>query len=131
MASINENPNPLDNFTDEQLSDLVKSNDALDQEVARIIKEEEEEKIKSKNKPFRRLRKSPLEIINRSFLFLFLASFLFSMFSIYKDNSWLFLLYLISSFSCILYPPNRKTLKELLDAWPNLENLIKNQNLWK
>jgi len=43
MASINEGSEPLDNLTGEQLSELVKSNDALDKEEARILKEEIEE----------------------------------------------------------------------------------------
>ena len=133
MASIKEGSNPLEGFTDKQLSELVKSNDALDKEEERILKEEikEEEEKRSASKSFRRLRKSPLEIVNRSLFLIFIVSFLVSFSSIYSENRWWFLLYLISAFSCILYPPNRKALKELIDAWPNIEELIKNSSLRK
>ncbi len=133
MPSFKEDSDPLKNFTDQQLSDLVKSNEVLDEEEARILKEEkeEEERRKSANKSFRRLRRSPLEIINRSLFFVFLGSFVFSFGLVYAINRWWFLCYLISIFSCILYTPNRKALKELLDAWPNIEDLIKNRSLWK
>ena len=133
MASLKEGSNPLDNFTDEQLSELVKSNDALDKEEERILKKEikEEKERRSTNTSFRRLRKSPLEIFNRSLFFVFIASFLVSFASIYNESHWWFFLYLISAFSCILYTPNRKALKELIDAWPNVEDLIKNRSLWK
>ena len=132
MEPIKEASDPLKNLTDEELSDLVKFNDALDQEKARIIKEEkEEEKRRYLKKPFRRLRKSPLEIINRSLFFVFIASFIFSLALAYSVSRWWFLWYVISGFSCILYIPNRKALKELLDAWPNIEDLIKDRSFWK
>ncbi len=127
MTSNKEGPETFKNFTEEQLSELVKANDALDQEVARIRNEEiqDEEKRRSEKRPFRRLRKSPLEILNRSLFLLFLGSFLFSFSSVYVTNRWWFFCYLISAFSCVLYMPNRKALKELLDAWPNIMDLIK------
>ena len=127
MNSNKEGSNPFENLSEEQLSELVKANDALDQEEDRILNEEmaEEEKIRSQKKPFRRLRRSPLEIINRSLFLLFLGSFLFSFISVYLTNRWWFFWYLISAFSCIIYTPNRKALKELLDAWPNINDLIK------
>mgnify|MGYP001351908275 CR=1 FL=1 len=133
MASMKQNSYPLDDLTDEQLEELVKSNDALDQEQAKMIKEKIEEKereafVKERAKrPYKRLRKSPLEIINRSFFFVFLGSFLFSFLSVYELNPWWFMLYVISAFSCILYTPNRKALKELIDAWPNIKELLKNK----
>ena len=127
MTSKEEGSDSFINFTEEKLSELVKANDALDQEEARIRNEEkeEEEKRRSEKKPFRRLRKSPLEILNRSLFLLFLGSFLFSFVSAYFTSRWWFFWYLISAFSCILYTPNRKALKELLDAWPNIIDLIK------
>ena len=127
MTSKEEGFDSFINFTEEKLSELVKANDALDQEEARIRNEEkeEEEKRTSEKRPFRRLRKSPLEILNRSLFLLFLGSFLFSFVSVYFTNRWWFFWYLISAFSCILYIPNRKALKELLDAWPNIIDLIK------
>ena len=127
MVSNKEGSDFLTNVTEEKLSELVESNDALDKEEARIRKEEikEEERKRFDKKTFRRLRKSPLEILNRSLLLLFLGSFLFSFVSVYTTSRWWFFWYLISAFSCILYTPNRKALKELLDAWPNIIDLIK------
>ena len=127
MTSNQEDFDSFKNFTEEKISDLVKANDALDQEEARIRKEEKDDEAKrrSEEKPFRRLRKSPLEILIRSLLLLFLGSFLFSFASVYSTSFWWFFWYLISAFSCILYTPNRKALKELLDAWPNIVDLIK------
>ena len=127
MSSIENNSDPLENLTKEQISDLGKSIDVLDQEEASLAKEELEElaRRESAKAPFRRLKRSPLEIINRSFFFIFLGSFVFSIISIYTVNRLWFFLYLASIFSCILYTPNRKAIKELLDAWPNVEELIK------
>ena len=129
MTSLNNGPDPLKNLTDDELTELVKSNDDWDAEEARLITEEKEEEKKRRleKKPFMRLRKSPLEIINRSLFLLFVGSFLFSFVSVYATSRWWFLWYLISAFSCILYTPNRKALKELLDAWPNIMNLLKGQ----
>ena len=131
MASINKSSDPLDNFTNEQLSELIKSNDALDQEKARILKEEieEERRRKAEKQPFRKFKKRPLEIINRPLFFVFIGSFTASFISIYAYNRWWFFIYLISAFSCILYAPNRKALKEILDAWPNIKDLINGQGL--
>ena len=129
--------NPLKGLTDDQISEIVELNNTLDQEEANMIRQEIAEKeikemeISSLRKPFRRLRKTPLEIINRIFFFLFLGGFLFSFASAYATNKIWFLLYIISAFSCIFYTPNRKALKELLAAWPNIEDLIKNRSLWK
>ena len=127
---MEKNSDPLENYTDEQIAELIESNDALDQEKARIVKEEiEERNRKEKEKrdsqqPFRRLKRSPLEIINRSLFFIFLGSFLFSFISVYSVSIWWFLVYILSAFSCILYTPNRKALKELIAAWPNIKELI-------
>ena len=84
-----------------------------------------------KNKGFYRFRKTFLEIVNRVLFFSFVASFIFSFFIAYSENKIWFLLYIISAFSCILYTPNRKALKELIAAWPNIEDLIKGRSLWK
>ena len=71
MTSNKEGSDFLTNVTEEKLSELVEANDALDQEEARIRNEEikEEENRRSSKKPFRRLRESPLEILNRSSCF--------------------------------------------------------------
>ena len=134
MASMKEGSDPLENYSDEQLLDLVISNEDLDKEQARMRKEEIEDKEERRNssrKTFMRLRRSPLEIINRSLFFIFIGSFLFSFVSVYTQNRVWFFLYILAAFSCISYIPNRKALKELIDAWPNIEDLIKHRSLWK
>jgi len=133
MSYSKESSDLFSNFTDEELEEIVKSNDALDKEDERIKKEEKEEKERRKElkKPFRRIKRSPLEIINRSLFFFFIGSFLVSFVSVYSSSHWWFLWYLVSAFSCILYTPNRKSLKELLDAWPNIEDLIKKNKFFK
>ncbi len=132
MTSIKKDSDPLGDFTEEQFANLDESINTLDQEDKRWSYEQrEEEEIRGVKIPFRRLRKSPLEIVNRLFFFFFLASFLSSFAFIYSKNPWWFLGYLVSAFSCILYPPNRKALKELIAAWPNVEDLIKNRSLWR
>ena len=126
MSSAQKDSEPLKDFTDRQIADLAKSINALEEEEKRIVQEDIEEKKRkaSESRPFRRLRKSPLEILNRILFFVFIISFLVSFFWIYAVNRWWFFWYLISAFSCILYTPNRKALKELLDAWPNINDLI-------
>ena len=135
MATIKKGSEPLDNLSSEEIEDIVRSNDALDQEKARIIEEEEIEakftRPKSSKSLLKRLRKSPLEVINRSLFFVFIGSFIFSYVSVYSINKWWFLFYIVSSFSCILYTPNRQALKELIAAWPNIEDLLKKRSLWK
>ena len=137
MASIKKSSDPLESFSEDQIAEIIKSNDALDQEQEKLIREQEEEKTrkelenKSQRKFFRRLKRSPLEILNRSLFFVFIGNFLFSFVSVYASSPWWFLLYVISAFSSILYIPNRKALKELIAAWPNIEDVIKNRSLWK
>ena len=87
--------------------------------------------LTNKNKRYYRLKRSPLEIINRLFFFFFIGSFIFSFFLAYSENKVWFTIYLISAFSCIFYTPNRKALKELIAAWPNIEDLIKGRSLWR
>ena len=85
----------------------------------------------SKKIKFYRLKRTPLEILNRSFFFFFIGSFLFSLFLAYSESKLWFILYVISALSCVFYTPNRKALKELIAAWPNIEDLIKGRSLWK
>jgi len=87
--------------------------------------------INKKDNRYYRLKRTPLEIINRLLFFSFVGSFIFSFFLAYLENKIWFLLYIVSAFSCILYTPNRKALKELIAAWPNIEDLIKGRSLWK
>tara|TARA_Y100001968_G_scaffold202200_1_gene185679 strand:- start:348 stop:758 length:411 start_codon:yes stop_codon:yes gene_type:complete len=136
MAAIKKNSEPLDNLSSQEIEDIVRSNEILDQENARLIKEEEIEaqrfsQSKSTKRIFRRLRRSPLEVINRSLFFVFIGSFIFSFVSVYSINKLWFVIYVISAFSCVLYTPNRQALKELIAAWPNIEDLIKKRSLWK
>ena len=87
--------------------------------------------INKKDNRYYRLKRTPLEIINRLLFFLFIGSFIFSFFLAFSENKIWFILYLISAFSCIFYTPNRKALKELIAAWPNIEDLIKGRSLWR
>ena len=135
MTKKIEGSEPLDNLSIKQIEEIVSSNDALDQENARIIEEELEAERFSKRLSskglLRRLRKSPLEVINRSLFFVFIGSFIFSIFSVYSINKWWGIFYIVSAFSCIFYTPNRQGLKELIAAWPNIEDIIKRRSLWK
>ena len=136
MAAIKKDSEPLDNLSSQQIEDIVRSNEILDQENERLIKEEEIEaqrfsKTKSTKRLLRRLRRSPLEVINRSLFFVFIGSFIFSFVSVYSINKLWFIFYVISAFSCVLYTPNRQALKELIAAWPNIEDLLKKRSLWK
>ena len=136
MAAINKESEPLDNLSSQEIEEIVRSNEILDQENEKIIKEEEIEakrfsKKKTTKRLLRRLRRSPLEVINRSLFFVFIGSFIFSFVSVYSINKWWFSFYVFSAFSCVLYTPNRQALKELIAAWPNIEDLLKNRSLWK
>ena len=87
--------------------------------------------INKKDNRYYRLKRTPLEIINRLLFFSFIGSFLFSFFLAFTENKIWFILYIVSAFSCIFYTPNRKALKELIAAWPNIEDLIKGRSLWR
>ena len=87
--------------------------------------------INKKENRYYRLKRTPLEIINRLLFFFFVGSFIFSFFLAYSENKIWFLLYIVSTFSCIFYTPNRKALKELIAAWPNIEDIIKGRSLWR
>ena len=135
MTTKNKGSEPLDNLSSDEIEDIVRSNDALDQENAKFIEEEIESqrfsKTQSTKRLLRRLRRSPLEVVNRSLFFVFIGSFIFSFVSVYSINKWWFIFYIISAFSCVLYTPNRQALKELIAAWPNIEDLLKKRSLWK
>ena len=136
MATIKKDSEPLDNLSSQEIEDIVRSNEILDQENERLIKEEEIEaqrfaKTKSTKRLLRRLRRSPLEVINRSLFFVFIGSFIFSFISVFSINKLWFIIYVISAFSCVLYTPNRQALKELIAAWPNIEDLLNNRSMWK
>ena len=136
MPTIKKGSEPLDNLSSKEIEDIVRSNEIFDQENERLLKEEEIEarkfsKTKSTKRLLRRLRRSPLEVTNRSLFFVFIGSFIFSFVSVYSISKWWFIFYVISAFSCVLYTPNRQALKELIAAWPNIEDLLKKRSLWK
>ena len=124
MINKKDNLDPLDNLEYEKF---------LEEEIINSYENKFQKDIENNKKKikFYRLKRSPLEIINRLFFFVFIGSFLFSFFLAYSENKTWFIIYLMSSFSCIFYTPNRKALKELIAAWPNIEDLIKGRSLWK
>lgn len=113
--------------------DNVQYKDVLKEEKINFLElqsEKDENSINKKNK-YSKFKRTPLEIINRLLFFLFIGSFLFSFFSVFIENKTWFVFYVISAFSCIFYTPNRKALKELIAAWPNVEDIIKRRSLWR
>ena len=124
MKNKRDNIDPIDNLEYEKVleEEIINSYESIFQKDT----EEDTKKIK-----FYRLKRTPLEIINRSFFFFFIGSFLFSLFLAYSESKLWFILYVISALSCVFYTPNRKALKELIAAWPNIEDLIKGRSLWK
>ena len=124
MKNKNDSSDPIDNLEYEKV---------LEEEIINLYEnkfqkdtEEDSKKIK-----FYRLKRTPLEILNRTFFFFFIGSFLFSLFLAYSESKLWFILYVISALSCVFYTPNRKALKELIAAWPNIEDLIKGRSLWR
>ncbi len=124
MSSNENNSNPTRNLNYDEI---------LEEEIINSYEKkfEADSDINKKDNRYYRLKRTPLEIINRLFFFSFIGSFIFSFFLVYTENKIWFFLYIISGFSCIFYTPNRKALKELIAAWPNVEDLIKGRSLWK
>tara|TARA_Y100000589_G_scaffold222301_1_gene209867 strand:+ start:170 stop:550 length:381 start_codon:yes stop_codon:yes gene_type:complete len=111
----------------------VEYNDVLKEEIQNFLEIESSksyEDIKIKNR-LSKIKKTPLEIVNRLLFFLFIGSFIFSFVSVYSENKTWFVFYVISAFSCVFYTPNRKALKELIAAWPNIEDIIRGRSLWR
>ena len=122
----------VNNSNSESL-DKVEYKDVLQEEIQNFLEIESSksyEDIKRKNR-LSRIKKTPLEIINRLLFFLFIGSFIFSFISVYSENRTWFVFYVISAFSCVFYTPNRKALKELIAAWPNIEDIIRGRSLWR
>ena len=115
---------PIDNLEYEK----VLEEEIINSYESKFQKDTELDKKKTK---FYRLKRSPLEIVNRTFFFFFIGSFIFSLFLAYSESKLWFILYVISALSCVFYTPNRKALKELIAAWPNIEDLIKGESLWR
>jgi len=121
---MKDNRDPIDNLEYEK----VLEEEIINSYESKFHTDTEPEKKKIK---FYRLKRTPLEIVNRTFFFFFIGSFLFSLFLAYSESKLWFILYLISALSCVFYTPNRKALKELIAAWPNIEDLIKGRSMWR
>ena len=124
MINKKDQSEPIDNLKYEK----VLEEEIINSYESKFQKDTEEDIKKIK---FYRLKRTPLEIINRSFFFFFIGSFLFSLFLAYSESKLWFIFYVISGLSCVFYTPNRKALKELIAAWPNIEDLIKGRSLWR
>ena len=124
MINKKDQSDPLDNLEYEK----VLEEEIINSYESKFQKDTEED---NKKIQFYRLKRTPLEILNRSFFFFFIGSFLFSLFLAYSESKLWFILYLISALSCVFYTPNRKTLKEIIEAWPNIEDLIKGRSMWR
>ena len=124
MINKKDQSDPIDNLEYEK----VLEEEIINSYESKFQKETKEDRKKVK---FYRLTRTPLEIVNRLFFFFFIGSFLFSLFLAYSESKLWFILYVISALSCVFYTPNRKALKELIAAWPNIEDLIKGKSLWR
>ena len=124
MKNKNDNGDPIDNLEYEKFLE----EEIINSYESKFLKDTQPDKKKTK---FYRLKRTPLEIINRSFFFFFIGSFLFSLFLAYSESKLLFMIYLMSALSCVFYTPNRKALKELIAAWPNIEDLMKGRSMWR
>ena len=67
---------------------------------SKFLKDNQPDKKKTK---FYRLKRSPLEIVNRTFFLFFIGSFLFSLFLAYSESKLWFILYVTSALSCVFY----------------------------
>ena len=124
MINKNDQRDPIDNLAYEKILE----EEILNSYQSKFQRDIEEDCKKNK---FYRLKRTPLEILNRLFFFFFIGSFLFSLFLAYSESKLWFILYVLSALSCVFYTPNRKALKELIAAWPNIEDLIKGRSLWR
>ena len=124
MKNKKDNSDTINNLEYEK----VLEEEIINSYESKFLKDTEPDKNKTK---FYRLKRSPLEILKRSFFFFFIGSYLFSLFLAYSASKLWFILYIISALSCVFYTPNRKALKELIAAWPNIEDLIKGRSLWR
>ena len=121
------------NKNNSEFLDNVEYKDVLQEEIQNFLEKESaiDDKFNGRNSKLSKFKRTPLEIINRLLFFLFLGSFIFSFISVYYENKTWFIFYVISAFSCVFYTPNRKALKELIAAWPNVEDIIRGRSLWK
>ena len=124
MINKKDKSDPIDNLEYEK----VLEEEIINSYESKFQKDTEEDSKKIK---FYSLKRTPLEIVNRLFFFFFIGSFLFSLFLAYSESKLWFIIYVISALSCVFYTPNRKALKELIAAWPNIEDLIKGRSMWR
>ena len=124
MINKKDQSDPIDNLEYEK----VLEEEIINSYESKFQKETEQDSKKIK---FYRLKRTPLEVVNRLFFFFFIGSFLFSLFLAFSESKLWFILYVMSALSCVFYTPNRKALKELIAAWPNIEDLIKGRSLWR
>jgi len=124
MINKKDQSDPIDNLEYEK----VLEEEIINSYEIKFQKDTEED---SKNNKFYRIKRTPLEIVNRLFFFFFIGSFLFSLSLAYSESKLWFVLYVLSALSCVFYTPNRKALKELIAAWPNIEDLIKGRSMWR
>ncbi|MDC3121840.1 DUP family protein [Prochlorococcus sp. AH-716-J21] len=124
MKNKKDNSDPIDNLEYEK----VLEEEIINSYESKFDKASESDRKKVK---FYRLKRTPLEIVNRLFFFFFIGSFIFSLSLAYSESKLWFILYVLSALSCVFYTPNRKALKELIAAWPNIEDLIKGRSLWR
>ena len=121
----------VNNSNSESLN-KVEYKDVLQEEIQNFLEIESAQSYEEvERKKVSRFKRTPLEIINRLLFFLFIGSFIFSFISVYSENKTWFIFYVISAFSCVFYTPNRKALKELIAAWPNIEDIIRGRSLWR
>ena len=123
----------MPNKSNSEFLDNVEYKDVLQEEIQNFLEKESaiDDKFNGRKSKLSKFKRTPLEIINRLLFFLFLGSFIFSFISVYYENKTWFIFYVISAFSCVFYTPNRKALKELIAAWPNVEDIIRGRSLWK
>ena len=124
MINKKDQSDPIDNLEYEK----VLEEEIINSYESKFQKDTEEDIKKIK---FYRLNRTRLEILNRTFFFFFIGSFIFSLFLAYSESKLWFILYVISALSCVFYTHNRKALKELIAAWPNIEDLIKGRSMWR
>ena len=124
MINKKDKSDPIDNLEYEKV---------LEEEIINSYesKFQKDTEVDSKKIKLYRLKRTPLEVLNRTFFFFFIGSFLFSLFLAYSESKLWFILYVISALSCVFYTPNRKAIKELIAAWPNIEDLIKGRSMWR
>ena len=90
MKNKKDKSDPIDNLEYEKVLEEEINNSY--ESKFQIDTEENSKKIK-----FYRLKRTPLEILNRTFFFFFIGSFLFSLFLVYSESKLWFILYVISS----------------------------------